>query len=59
MVLPWTETGPGWVLLVVGVEHKYSKLLVICIVVLVTGFTAIGVGAVTRGRTAGSRQSTT
>ena len=43
----------------VGVEHKCSKLLVICIVVLVTGFAAFGVGAVTQGRAAGSRQSTT
>ena len=43
----------------VGVEHKCSKLLVICIVVLVTGFAAFGVGAVTLGRAAGSRQSTT
>jgi hypothetical protein len=59
MVLPWTETGPSWVLLVVGVEHKYSKLLVICIVVLVTGFAAFGLGAVTQGRAAGSRRSTT
>jgi hypothetical protein len=49
MVLPWTETGPSWVLLVVGVEHKYSTLLVICIAVLVTGFAAFGLGAVTQG----------
>jgi hypothetical protein len=43
----------------VGVEHKYSKLLVICIVVLVTGFAAFGLGAVTQGRAAGPRRSTT
>ena len=36
---PWT-----------GVEHKYAKLLVICIVVLILGFSAYAVGMVSNRR---------
>jgi Na+/proline symporter len=42
-----------------GVEHKYSKLLVICVAVLATGFAAFGLGAITQGRAAASPRSTT
>ena len=38
----------GWVAPLTGVEHKYSKLLVIFVGVLVTGFTAYAIGIMTQ-----------
>jgi hypothetical protein len=60
-VLYFLESSAGTNLVgpLAGVEHKYSKLLVICVAVLATGFAAFGLGAVTQGRAAASPRSTT
>lgn len=60
-VLYFLESSAGTNLVgpLAGVEHKYSKLLVICVAVLATGFAAFGLGAITQGRAAASPRSTT
>lgn len=60
-ILYFLESSAGTNLVgpLVGVEHKYSKLLVICIAVLGTGFAAFALGAVWQGRAATPRRSTT
>jgi len=40
-----------------GVEHKYAKLLVICVAVLMVGFSAYAVGILTNRRSVGTAPS--
>ena len=42
-----------------GVEHKYSKLLVLCVFVLGTGFAAYAIGILTNRRTDNQAASST